>query len=132
MIRTLVNEILSEQGLMLKAGSAVDAILISAPSSTKNGSDTRGPETHQMKKEPAAVWIDEDPVSRVDEEHRADHDTVCTGQPLNGAQGFTRNVKSPSVSANGGRHASKAGRPPCQQTLTTDMPQVAKDQRSEN
>jgi hypothetical protein len=31
-------EILSEKGLMLKAGSAVDATLISAPSSTKNGS----------------------------------------------------------------------------------------------
>ncbi|MFC5427948.1 IS5 family transposase [Paraburkholderia denitrificans] len=47
---TLVNEILSEKGLMLKAGSAVDATLISAPSSTKNGSGTRDPEMHQTKK----------------------------------------------------------------------------------
>jgi IS5 family transposase len=47
---TLVNEILSERGLMLKTGSAVDATLISAPSSTKNGSGTRDPEMHQTKK----------------------------------------------------------------------------------
>ncbi|TCK94639.1 IS5 family transposase [Paraburkholderia sp. BL6665CI2N2] len=47
---TLVNEILTEKGLMLKAGSAVDATLISAPSSTKNGSGTRDPEMHQTKK----------------------------------------------------------------------------------
>ena len=47
---TLVNEILSEKGLMLKAGSAVDATLISAPGSTKNGSGKRDPEMHQTKK----------------------------------------------------------------------------------
>jgi IS5 family transposase len=49
---TLVNEILSEKGLMLKTGSAVDATLICAPSSTKNGSGagTRDPEMHQTKK----------------------------------------------------------------------------------
>ncbi|MBN3851694.1 IS5 family transposase [Paraburkholderia sp. Ac-20342] len=47
---TVVNEILSEKGLMLKAGSAVDATLISAPSSTKSGSGTRDPEMHQTKK----------------------------------------------------------------------------------
>ncbi|MGF6473098.1 IS5 family transposase [Paraburkholderia youngii] len=47
---TLVNEILSEKGLMLKVGSAVDATLISAPTSTKNGSGTREPEMHQTKK----------------------------------------------------------------------------------
>ncbi|MEM5332129.1 IS5 family transposase [Paraburkholderia sp. JHI2823] len=47
---TVVNEILSEKGLMLKAGSAVDATLISASSSTKNGSGKRDPEMHQTKK----------------------------------------------------------------------------------
>ncbi|MFM0598536.1 MULTISPECIES: IS5 family transposase [Paraburkholderia] len=47
---TLVNEILSEKGLLLKSGSAVDATLIPAPSSTKNGSGTRDPEMHQTKK----------------------------------------------------------------------------------
>ena len=46
----VVNEMLSEKGLMLKAGSAVDATLISAPSSTKNGSGKRDPEMHQTKK----------------------------------------------------------------------------------
>jgi len=49
-ILALVNEILCEKGLMLKAGSAVDATLISAPSSTKNDSGTRDPEMHQTKK----------------------------------------------------------------------------------
>ena len=47
---TLVNEILSEKGLLLKAGSAVAATLISSPSSTKNGSGKRDPEMHQTKK----------------------------------------------------------------------------------
>jgi transposase, IS5 family len=47
---TLVNEILIDKGLMLKAGSAVDATLIAAPSSTKNGSGTRDPEMHQTQK----------------------------------------------------------------------------------
>ncbi len=46
----VVNEILSEKGLMLKAGSAVDATLISAPTSTKNGSGKRDAEMHQTKK----------------------------------------------------------------------------------
>jgi IS5 family transposase len=46
----LVNEILSGKGLMLKAGSVVDATLISAPNSTKNASGTRDPEMHQTKK----------------------------------------------------------------------------------
>src|SRR5579864_7457102 len=46
----LVNEILGEKGLMLKAGSVVDATLISAPTSTKNASGTRDPEMHQTKK----------------------------------------------------------------------------------
>jgi IS5 family transposase len=49
-ILALVNEILCEKGLMLKAGSVVDATLISAPSSTKNNSGTRDPEMHQTKK----------------------------------------------------------------------------------
>ena len=40
------NELLSSQGLMLKAGSAVDATLIAAPSSTKNKHGKRDPEMH--------------------------------------------------------------------------------------
>lgn len=45
-----VNEILGEKDLMLKAGSVVDATLISARTSTQNASGTRVPEMHQVKK----------------------------------------------------------------------------------
>lgn len=46
----LINELLSTRGLMLKAGTAIDATLIHAPSSTKNSSGERDPEMHQTKK----------------------------------------------------------------------------------
>jgi transposase, IS5 family len=46
----VVNQLLQNKGLMLKAGTAVDATLISAPSSTKNASDERDPEMKQSKK----------------------------------------------------------------------------------
>jgi IS5 family transposase len=46
----LVNDLLRDKGLMLKAGTVVDATLISAPSSTKNASGERDPEMHQTKK----------------------------------------------------------------------------------
>ena len=49
-ILAVVNELLNEKGLMLKAGSAVDATLIAAPSSTKNGSGTRDPEMQSTQK----------------------------------------------------------------------------------
>ncbi|MDR5880512.1 IS5 family transposase [Caballeronia sp. LZ032] len=49
-ILAVVNEILSDKGLMLKAGSAVDATLIAAPSSTKNGSGKRDPEMQSTQK----------------------------------------------------------------------------------
>jgi IS5 family transposase len=45
-----VNQVLQAHGLMLKIGTVVDATLISAPSSTKNGSGERDPEMHQTKK----------------------------------------------------------------------------------
>ena len=45
-----VNDLLREQGLMLKEGSAVDATLIAAPSSTKNRERKRDPEMHSSKK----------------------------------------------------------------------------------
>ena len=44
------NAILRAKGLMLRAGTAVDATLIAAPSSTKNRTGTRDPEMHQTKK----------------------------------------------------------------------------------
>ena len=49
-ILATVNELLAAQGLLLKAGTAVDATLIAAPSSTKNKDKARDPEMHQTKK----------------------------------------------------------------------------------
>ena len=45
-----INELLRSKGLMLRAGTVVDATLISAPSSTKNADGERDPEMHQTKK----------------------------------------------------------------------------------
>ena len=45
-----VNATLAAKGLMLKEGTAVDATLTAAPSSTKNSTGTRDPETHQTRK----------------------------------------------------------------------------------
>lgn len=45
-----VNAQLSANGYLLKEGTAVDATLIAAPSSTKNKDGERDPEMHQTKK----------------------------------------------------------------------------------
>ena len=45
-----VNELLSKQGLLLKAGTAVYATLIPASCSTKNKDKAREPEIHSSKK----------------------------------------------------------------------------------
>jgi IS5 family transposase len=45
-----VNDLLRSKGLLLRAGTVVDATLIAAPSSTKNNSGERDPEMHQSKK----------------------------------------------------------------------------------
>ena len=45
-----VAQLLSERGLLLKAGTAVDATIIAAPSSTKNKEGKRDPQMHQTKK----------------------------------------------------------------------------------
>jgi IS5 family transposase len=45
-----VNDVLVAKGLLLKAGTVVDATLISAPSSTKNESGKPDPQMHQSKK----------------------------------------------------------------------------------
>ena len=45
-----IATILKDKGLLLKAGTAVDATLIAAPSSTKNESGERDPEMHSTKK----------------------------------------------------------------------------------
>ena len=49
-ILALVNELLGAKGLMLRAGTGVDATLIAAPSSTKNASGERDPQMKQSKK----------------------------------------------------------------------------------
>jgi IS5 family transposase len=49
-ILAVVNEQLHTKGLLLKAGTVVDATLIAAPSSTKNAGGERDPEMHQSKK----------------------------------------------------------------------------------
>jgi transposase, IS5 family len=45
-----VNEHLSQQGLLMREGTMVDATIIAAPSSTKNKDNARDPEMHQTKK----------------------------------------------------------------------------------
>ncbi len=45
-----INAHLAERGLLLRAGTIVDATLIAAPSSTKNQTGQRDPEMHQTKK----------------------------------------------------------------------------------
>ena len=49
-IMATVNAMLTARGLLLKAGTAVDATLRAAPSSTKNKDGARDPEMHQTKK----------------------------------------------------------------------------------
>jgi len=49
-ILATVNELLSQRGLLLKAGTAVDATLIAAPTSTKNEDKARDAEMHSSKK----------------------------------------------------------------------------------
>jgi IS5 family transposase len=45
-----INAHLSKKGLLMRAGTIVDATIIAAPSSTKNEGNTRDPEMHQVKK----------------------------------------------------------------------------------
>ena len=49
-ILAVVNELLRARGLLLRTGTAVDAKLIVAPSSTKNASGERDPEMKQSQK----------------------------------------------------------------------------------
>lgn len=49
-IMTAIKSTLTKRGLLLKTGTAVDATLIAAPSSTKNSSGERDSEMHQTKK----------------------------------------------------------------------------------
>ena len=49
-ILVTVNALLAGKGLALKVGTAVDATLIAAPTSTKNKGNARDPEMHSSKK----------------------------------------------------------------------------------
>lgn len=49
-ILSVVNELLTQRGLLLKAGTVVDATLIAAPTSTKNKDKERDPKMHSSKK----------------------------------------------------------------------------------
>ena len=49
-ILATVNELLTSKGLLLTVGTAVDATLIAAPTSTKNADKARDPEMHSSKK----------------------------------------------------------------------------------
>ena len=49
-ILATVNSTLAAKGLLQKSGTAIDATLSAAPSSTKNSSGERDPEMHQTKK----------------------------------------------------------------------------------
>lgn len=49
-ILATVNDLLEQRGLLLKAGTAVDATLIAAPSSTKNKDKKRDPDMHSSQK----------------------------------------------------------------------------------
>lgn len=49
-ILTAVNRHLSDEGLLLRGGTIVDATIIHAPPSTKNKERTRDPEMHQTRK----------------------------------------------------------------------------------
>ena len=49
-ILSVVNALLIQRGLLLKAGTVVDATLIAAPPSTKNKDKARDPDMHSSKK----------------------------------------------------------------------------------
>ena len=49
-VLTVVNELLSQRGLLLKTGTVVDATLIPAPTSTKNKNKACDPEMNSSKK----------------------------------------------------------------------------------
>ena len=49
-VLALINDMLRDKGLMLRANTVVDAALNVAPSSTKNAEGERDPEMHQTKK----------------------------------------------------------------------------------
>jgi IS5 family transposase len=90
-----VNVTLVQAGLMLKAGTAVDATLIAAPSSTKNNEGTRDPEMTSSKKGSnyhfgmkAHIGVDADSglVHTVQTTTGSSHDVTQAGELLHGEE----------------------------------------------
>ena len=84
-----VNATLTDNGLMLREGTVVDATLIAAPSSTKNKEHARDPEMHQAKK--GNQWhFGMKAHIGVDQDSGLVHTlttTAATGAPLDGRVG---------------------------------------------
>ena len=91
----LTRRYLSERGLLLSAGTIVDASIISAPSSTKNRDRQRDPEMKQTKKGNAWYFgmkahIGSDTQGRVHSvavTHAAVHDSTVMADCLHGKEG---------------------------------------------
>jgi IS5 family transposase len=78
----VVNNILQAKGLMMRAGTVVDATLIAAPSSTKNAEGERDPEMKQTKK--GNQWYHGMKAHiGVDAESGLVHTVVCTSANVN-------------------------------------------------
>lgn len=90
-----INQHLSEQGLILREGSIVDATILSAPSSTKNQTGERDPQMHQTRKGQqwyfgmkmhigvdAALGL----IHSIATTSAEVHDVVMTGQLLHGKE----------------------------------------------
>lgn len=94
-ILQVVNDLLSTKGLLLRAGTVVDATLIAAPSSTKNAGGTRDPEMKQSRKGrqwyfgmKAHIGVDEDsgPVHTVRGSSGSVNDVIEANALLHGQE----------------------------------------------
>jgi IS5 family transposase len=76
-ILQVINGYLGVRGLMLRQGAVVDAMIIDAPSSTKNKDGKRDPEMHQTKKGNMYFFGMKAHIG-VDAESGLVHSLVCT------------------------------------------------------
>ncbi|MGF6666167.1 hypothetical protein QF000_007900 [Paraburkholderia atlantica] len=78
----------------------------------------------------AAIWLHEDAIPWLEEEHRSDHDPVCTGQSVDGAQGFTERVtswKKASRPSKRARCCDEHGPSSCQKVLDASSSPTTKE-----
>jgi IS5 family transposase len=87
-----INTLLSDNGLLPKAGTVVAATLIAAPSSTKNASGERDPEMHQTKK--GNQWFRQGSLPRPEEEHSTTDNAVRALESLDGASQVAKRLNS--------------------------------------